>query len=93
MTSLVLQLHYCKGKTKVVQQHRLCGCLLATCLLSRLLFLRWFPGYRIETLVTERGGREIGKFTEWLDEVGNKGGCKRRFDTIISQERRVEPRY
>jgi hypothetical protein len=28
--------------------------------------LRWFPGYRLETLVTERGGREIGKFLNGL---------------------------
>jgi len=37
---------------------------LASCLGT--LLLRWFPGYRIETLVTERGGREIGKFLNGL---------------------------
>jgi hypothetical protein len=52
--------------------------------------LRWFPGYRIETLVTERGGREIGKFLNGLARWEIRADVSDVFDTIISQERRVE---
>ena len=64
MTSLMLQSALlCEGETKV---GGLCNFLLAPWLLYRLHFFRWFPGYRIETLVTERGGREIGKLLNGL---------------------------
>jgi len=40
--------------------------IVAPWLLSWSLFVRWFPGYRMETLVKERGGREIGKILNGL---------------------------
>jgi len=66
MTSLVLQSALMWGGTKVGQRHRIVVTFIALASCLGHSSLRWFPGYRIETLVTERGGREIGKFLNGL---------------------------
>ena len=93
MTSLVLQSALLwGGETKVGQATPLRLPFSHLPLVSVAL-LEMVPWIRVRnTCLTERGGREIGKSLNGFDQVGNKGGCKRCFDKIISQERRVEPR-